>query len=247
MKKLLLTLTMILSVMALSAQVFTVTEAETGNVVQNGASYFIYGEGNEWGEINMEFTITANDTTSIVGEKVEMNVVENTSNWFCWGVCLPSTEFVSRPNELYADASDVFSVHYMFEDGYTMFDVAGYEQVMQYYLYTTDDPDNKFVINVTFKYSLDDVEDINAVEEFSGAYPVPASDVVNFDYSFNSGVNSAMVAVYNMMGQEVLRSDVSGMSGKLSLNVSDLADGVYFYSLIVNGKTEKSSKLVVRH
>ena len=90
------------------------------------------------------------------------------------------------------------------------------------------------------------VEDVNNIAEFSNAYPMPASDVVNFDYSFNSDVNSAMVAVYNMMGQEVLRSDISGMSGKHSLNVSDLADGVYFYSLIVNGKTEKSNKLIIR-
>ena len=116
---------------------------------------------------------------------------------------------------------------------------------MTYYIYEEGDPDNAIVINVIFKYTLDDVESISAIDEFSNAYPMPASDVVNFDYSFNVDVN-AEIAVYNMMGQEVMRNAISGMSGKACLNVSDLTDGIYFYSLIVNGKTEKSSKLVIR-
>ena len=124
--------------------------------------------------------------------------------------------------------------------------VLGEEQRLTLEIVDAANPEESFVINVIFKYSLDGVNDINAVEEFSNAYPMPASSVVNFDYSFNSSVNSAMVAIYNMMGQEVLRSEISGMSGKHSLNISDLTDGVYFYSLIVNGVVEKSNKLIVR-
>ena len=77
-------------------------------------------------------------------------------------------------------------------------------------------------------------------------YPVPASNVVNFDYNFPASVNNATIAIYNMMGQEVMRNEISGIQGKASLNVSDLADGVYFYSLIVNGEMAKSSKLIIK-
>lgn len=245
MKKLLLSLALVISVLALSAQRFTVTEKETGNVVENGASYFIYGDGAAfWGELNLEFNVTTLEHVRLIGEKVENNTVEGTMNYFCWGQCLSPTVFVSDPYDMPADSTDVFSMHYMYQND--MQEVLGQEQSMTYYLYPGDNPDDKFIINIIFKYSLQGVDDINGVEAFSNAYPVPARDVVNFDYNFNSNVNSAMIAVYNMMGQEVMRSDISGMSGKLSLNVSDLTDGVYFYSLIVNGKTEKSSKLVVR-
>lgn len=231
--------------MALSAQGFTVKEKETGNIVENGASYYVYGDGEAtWGELNIEFDVTANENVRLIGEKVEMQVVENTQNYFCWGNCFLSTVYVSDPVNLDAGQFEVFSMHYMYNDAIE--DVAGLEQIMQYYLYPANNPDDIFVINVIFKYSLDGVEDISNIDEFSNAYPMPASNVVNFDYNFASSVD-AEVAIYNMMGQEVLRSDISGTSGKLSLNVSDLADGVYFYSLVVNGKTEKSSKLVVRH
>lgn len=246
MKKLFFTLALLVSVFALAAQSYTVTEKETGNVVENGANYYVYGDGvATGGELNIEFDVTANENVRLIGEKVEVQVVENTQNYFCWGNCFLSTIYVSDPVSLEEGQMEVFSMHYMYDN--VIEDVAGLEQIMQYYLYPANNPDDKFVINVIFKYSLDGVEDISSIGEFSNAYPMPASDVVNFDYNFASSVNSAMVAVYNMMGQEVLRSDISGMSGKLSLNVSDLADGVYFYSLVVNGKVEKSSKLAISH
>ena len=246
MKKLLLTLTLLLSVFALTAQSFVVTEKESGQIVENGATYVVYGDGvATWGELNIEFNVTANENIRLVGQKVENKIVEGTLNYICWGQCLAPTVYISDPFGLEEGQSEIFSMHYMYEN--QIEDVLGKEQNMTYYLYLGDAPDHKFIINIVFKYSLNDVEDINGVEAFSNAYPAPARDVVNFDYSFNSSVSSAMVAVYNMMGQEVMRSDISGMSGKLSLNVSDLADGVYFYSLIVNGVVEKSNKLVVRH
>ncbi len=244
MKKFLLSFTMILSVMALSAQGYTVTNSASGDVVESGVTYHVYGPGNDWGELNIGFTVTANENVRLFGEKVENNVIEGTSNFYCFGLCFGPSVYVNpEPVAFAAGDEQEFSMHFMADDILT---VLGQEQSMTYYLYPADDPDNKFVINVIFMYSMEGMDDISAVEEFGNAYPVPASDVVNFDYSFNSNVSSAMIAVYNMMGQEVLRNDISGMSGKLSLNVSGLADGVYFYSLIVNGNKEKSSKLVVR-
>ena len=50
---------------------------------------------------------------------------------------------------------------------------------------------------------------------------------------------------FNMMGQEVIRQDVNVGGSRMSINVSDLTDGVYFYSLIVNNQTVKTNKLVV--
>ena len=57
-------------------------------------------------------------------------------------------------------------------------------------------------------------------------------------------MQNATIAIYNMMGQEVIRQDVNDTH--VSVNVSDLTDGIYFYSIIVNGDAVKTSKLVVR-
>lgn len=247
MKKLLLSLTMVLAMFAASAQNITVTEKETGNVVENGATYFVFGDGSElWGEIGgemqIEFDVTANENMRVIAKKTPNDpIVEGTSTWLCFGQCLaPSTGVQeTNPEEMTAGNPMLFSGHYM-ADNYTT--VLSQEQSVTFELWNAANPDEKFVINVIFKYSLDDVAEVSAQNVIS-AYPTPATSVINFDYNVNG---NAMVVIYNMMGQEVMRSDLNGMSGKLSMNVSDLNSGVYFYSLVINGKTEKSNKIVIR-
>lgn len=247
MKKLLLSLTMVLAMFAASAQNITVTEKETGNVVENGATYIVFGDGSElWGEIGgemqIEFNVIANENMRVVARKTPNNpIVEGTSTWLCFGQCLaPSTGVQeTNPEEMTAGNPMLFSGHYMADD-YTM--VLGQEQSVTFELWNAANPDEKFVINVIFKYSLEDVEEIASQNTIS-AYPTPATDVINFDYNVDG---NAMVVIYNMMGQEVMRNEIAGQNGTLSMNVSDLSSGVYFYSLVINGRTEKSSKIVVR-
>ena len=247
MKKLLLSLTMVLAMFAASAQNITVTEKETGFVVENGATYIVFGDGSElWGEIGgemqIEFNVTANENMRVVARKTPNNpIVEGTSTWLCFGQCLaPSTGVQeTNPEEMTAGNPMLFSGHYMADD-YTM--VLGQEQSVTFELWNAANPDEKFVINVIFKYSLEDVEEIASQNTIS-AYPTPATDIINFDYNVDG---NAMVVIYNMMGQEVMRNEIAGQNGTLSMNVSDLSGGVYFYSLVINGKTEKSSKIIVK-
>ena len=48
-----------------------------------------------------------------------------------------------------------------------------------------------------------------------------------------------------MMVQDVIRQNLSVSGSRLDINVSDLTDGVYFYSLIVNNQAVKTNKLVI--
>ena len=245
MKKLLLSLTMVLAMFAASAQNITVTEKETGNVVENGATYLVFGDGSAaWGvpgdEMFIEFDIVANEDMRLIGKKIENNVVEGSMNYICFGQCLAPFVYETEAIPTAVGDTMLFSAHYMAEEDYLL--IAGEEQSMTYEIWDAANPDEKFVINVIFKYSLDDVEEVSAQNVIS-AYPTPATDIINFDYNVNG---RAMVVIYNMMGQEVMRNEIAGQNGTLSMNVSDLSGGVYFYNLVVNGRTEKSSKIVIK-
>lgn len=243
MKKLILTLVMILSVTALSAQRYIVTEKESGNVVENGASYYIYGDGSaNYGELVLDLRVTANEDVNLTASVDVIQNVEGTYNSICLDQCYAPGITVTPVVSFAAGDSKDFAMHYMYEN--SIEEVLGQEQIMKYYLHE-EGSNGLFIINVTFKYSLDGIDDYSRAGVFSNAYPMPARDVVNFDYNFASSVN-AEIAIFNMMGQEVLRNEINGMSGKASINVSDLTDGIYFYSLIINGKTEKSNKLIIR-
>ena len=246
MKKLFLTISLVISVFAMLAQRITVTEFPSGEAVESGASFYIYGDGSEsWGEpggeLLKEFKITANADIALIAAR-EGEAIPGTQNTICLDLCYSHTVSVTNPVSIAAGGWKVFSGHYLADD-YTQ--VLGQEQHLTYYLYEEGAPSDRFVINVTFKYSLDGIDDYSNTDVFSNPYPMPARDVVNFDYNFATNVVSE-VAIFNMMGQEVMRSEINGTQGRASINVSDLADGIYFYSLIINGKTEKSNKLIVR-
>jgi hypothetical protein len=234
----------------MSAQSYVVTEKETGNVVENGATYNIFDDGSSyWGvgeELFIEFEVTALEDVSLITEKVENNTVEYSRNYFCFDLCYGASTFISSPVDMSpGNPPTLLSMHYGTEYPHEYTELLGQTLNMTYYIYPADNPSDRFVINVTFKYSMDGIEDYNNAEMFSNPYPMPARDVVNFDYNFASNVVGE-VAIFNMMGQEVMRSEINGMQGKASINVSDLADGIYFYSLIIDGKTEKSNKLIIR-
>ena len=248
MKKLIFTLVLLLSVFALSAQSFIVTEKESGNVVETLSTYYVWGDGSEFswgypgGQLEAEFKVEATDNIDIVCAKFENNDIPGTTNDLCLGACYTPTTTVTPPKPMAQGEIWDFSVHYQAEDYLT---VLGQQKSMTYHLYDNNNPEVIFVLNVFFMYSYESINDYSSAEVFSNAYPMPARDVVNFDYNFATSVIGE-VAIFNMMGQEVMRSEISGMQGKASINVSDLADGIYFYSLIINGKTEKSNKLIIR-
>ena len=122
----------------------------------------------------------------------------------------------------------------------------GTEITIAYTFYDARNPEKKYTFTINLKYeSTEAIADFNSVDVFSNAYPNPASSTVSFDYNMPYDVNSASIAIYNMMGQEVVRQNLSIGGSRADINVSDLNEGVYFYSLIVNNKTVKTNKFVV--
>ena len=163
-----------------------------------------------------------------------------TQDYFCWGTCyMPGV--LSGSNTVNAGGEGIFNGHCGFYDADWNVLPVGSEAKVTYTFYDERNQDVKYSFVVNFKYQPDAVEEINTI--FSNAYPNPASNFVNFDVEMQN-VQSASIAIYNMMGQEVIRQDIN--DSHVSINVSDLTDGIYFYSLIVNNETVKTNKLVVR-
>ena len=166
------------------------------------------------------------------------------SNYLCWGNCyMPGV--LEAENVVTAGGEGIFNGHCMFVDAEFQTLPEGTEIHMVYTFYDERNPEEKYTFNVNFKYQSDAIVDFNSVNVFSNAYPNPANNTVSFDYNMPFDVNSASVAIYNMMGQEVVRQDLNLGGSRADINVSDLNEGVYFYSLIVNNQTVKTNKFVV--
>lgn len=201
------------------------------------------------GDINMMYELTFDMKVTNIGDE-EVTITcerivtspEAGSNYFCWGSCFAPA--ISQGDLALAPAdTSVFNAHFApIDENWNP--IVGTEITIEYHFY--ERTGEHMVFEVYFKYDPTiGITDYNDVDVFSNAYPNPANNVVSFDYDMPFNAQTASVAIYNMMGQEVIRQDVNLGGSRLDINVSDLTDGVYFYSLIVNNQAVKTSKLVI--
>ena len=244
MKKLLLSLILMIFAAQLSAQ--SLAFKYEGETVEAGTTINIVSDLNP--SMEMQFDIHVINTTdadiNVVAQMEDLTGIGMT--YLCWGNCfMPGV--LEAQNTVTAGGEGVFNGHVMFVDANSGEVLpVGTEIKMAYTFFDERNPEEKYVFTVNFKYeSEESIVDYNSVEVFSNAYPNPANNTVSFDYNMPYDANSASVAIYNMMGQEVVRQDLNLGGSRADINVSDLNEGVYFYSLIVNNQTVKTNKFVV--
>ena len=243
MKKLLLSLIVMVFAAQLSAQ--SLAFKYEGETVQPGTTIDIVSDINASFEIQFDLDIinTTDADINVVAQMEDLTGIGMT--YLCWGSCyMPGTLEATHP--VAAGGEGVFNGHVMFMDANSgeMLPV-GTEVKMAYTFFDERNPEQTYTFNVNFKYQPESIVDYNSVDVFSNAYPNPANNTVSFDYNMPYDVNSASVAIYNMMGQEVVRQNLNLGGSRADINVSDLNEGVYFYSLIVNNQTVKTNKFVV--
>ena len=183
--------------------------------------------------------LTSNDQNVIVEKEVVENL-EGTSNTFCWaGNCFGPGTITSPASTVLANSlnTDDLSFHVTFEE--QVFGVV----TMRYYAYDERHPEERISINVKFHKSGAGLAENSRPMTMGRAYPNPASTVVHFNYSFDGQLT---VVVYNLLGQEVLRKDLNANDGQMSLSVADLQAGIYFCTMMVNGRAWTTQKFVVK-
>jgi len=185
---------------------------------------------------------TTSSPIDVLVKKVEISLIPGTMNTFCWGLCFPPSIYISPdPKTINGNATDSinFSGHYN-PTGFT----GG--STIRYVFFNRANPLDSVCVNVTYEAWEVGIDDQNAKSTLSGAYPNPANNFVNFEYSGNRE-NSGSVIIRNLVGSIVKQCGFSSISGKVSIVTSDLPNGIYFYSLDIAGKTMTTRKLIVRH
>jgi hypothetical protein len=77
------------------------------------------------------------------------------------------------------------------------------------------------------------------------AFPNPASQQTSIEYSLSQSFQNAYVKVYDLMGKEMAQYDLDSENGTIRLNLRNYTEGVYFYTLVADGKSIATKKLVV--
>lgn len=186
---------------------------------------------------------TSTEMTNVFVRRVVNQEVTSTTNSFCFGIqCYPpwinessvgDTAKVGKINKsFYADYypdghGGLTSITYEFYDNVT------------------------FGVPVSSKATIEFLISANGINEdklvFKGPFPNPASASTNFEYNLPASHNNAQLIIRNMLGVDVENITLESRSNKKSINVSNYPSGIYFYTLIVDGKVIQSKKLIIKH
>lgn len=186
-------------------------------------------------------------TINVLCKKVQCSMLDSTEITMCWaGSCYPSSTFVS-PNAQAITAGQTitdFIGHYT-QTAYLHFKSG--ESVVRWVFFDKINPNDS--VSVTIKYATFPL----AIEEsaarramLSNAYPNPSASETSFSYSIPVG-SQGTILVRDLLGSTVQSLVLPVSFGKTTLNTMNLSDGIYFCSLMVDGKVNQTKKIVVKH
>jgi len=195
----------------------------------------------EWGIMNQEMALhnLTGETINVVVEKEEIQIMPETQNYFCWGMCYDPSVVIGRPVPLEGNTvsePNALSFHHMVNE------IPG-TNIVRYHAYPDGQPENRVTVEVWFANNATNVSE-DAIS-FGKAYPNPASTTVRFDIQ-NAGNNVVTATIYNLLGQEIMSQTVSDMQSRIEFPVSHLQPGIYFCNFNIGGVTRKTEKFIVK-
>jgi len=179
---------------------------------------------------------------SVKVKKVELSLVDGTINMFCWGLCFAPQVYVS-PDSIMIDGDSVnrtdFSGHYI---------PSSYKgvSVIRYVFFNTANTNDSVCVNISYSAFPLGISNAQGSAVLSNAYPNPANSNVSFNFNVTGSENNSIV-IRNILGSVVSAMTLSGNSGKITIDTGDLAEGVYFCSLLINGESTITRKLIIKH
>lgn len=241
MKKIVLSL-LLASVTGVYVYSQSLSLSDSTGPVPNNSMYFKQGHVLD-DEIVCHIFVTNNTANSIqlVVKKVEQGVVSGSLNTFCWGLCYPPDIFVSPPMALPGNFTDSIN----FSGHYSPLGFSGVSRI-RYVFFDEANPSDSVCVNVSYGAFPVGVPEPVAKTALGNAYPNPANTTVSFSYSVNTGETGSII-IRNVLGSKVKEISLVNPEGKIAVTVSDLPEGIYFYSLNLDGKALFTRKLVIKH
>ena len=75
--------------------------------------------------------------------------------------------------------------------------------------------------------------------------PNPWNEETRISYSLPDGFSDASIRIYNLQGTQVKKFDLSSPSGEVVLQASELAAGIYIYSLVAGGQELSTKRMML--
>lgn len=191
---------------------------------------------------------TGSSSIDVLCKKYHLSMLDSAEITMCWaGSCYSPETFIS-PNAQPIPAGHIvsdFVGHYT--STRTSYHFISGESVVRWVFFDRANVNDS--ASVTIKYTTYPlgIEEANACQGLlSNAYPNPASGYATCGYAVPAGSKGTII-IRDVLGSTVQTQTLSDAKGKFTMNTINLSDGVYFCSLLVDGKISQTKKLIVKH
>ena len=191
--------------------------------------------------------VSENDVYLMIKREL-ISMIPDAENHFCFGLCYPSS-VSETPESEHLIAGDTFKREndIYFYTGYNPYGKAG-TSIIKYTFYDENNPDDK--ASVVFKFISGSVGICNFDHEIVSifdAYPNPANANVVVKHNFtNQNVENAQIVLTSLTGAVIETIAINPFENGTTIDISNLSQGVYLYSLKANGKVYTTKKLIVK-
>lgn len=242
MKKIIL-FSCVLLLMFLTGRAQNLTLSNNDGIFLNDSSIFMQGDTGSLLVIHMYITNNAATDLEVKVRKRYISVIPDSEPTICWaGGCTDVGTFVSDPQTLTAGLTDSTS----FTADYDSKGHSG-TSVVVYTFFNTNNVYDTVCFIAHFTCNLTGIEDNANNGTISLAYPNPSNKATYINYTLSETDYNAKVVVSDMIGNEIKEIPVAEKEGKVRIDTYDMAEGIYFYSFILNNKIYYTKKLVVTH
>ncbi len=241
MKRTLLLIASLIYFTSLSAQSFILKNSDNAVITGQNIDLLVSPDLG-YGGYHVNVMNNSSTVKSVKVKVYEMNILTGVESYFCWVSCYMPGTLVSP------DAIDI-------EPGATVTNFEGditYTvglkglYATKYVFFDANNPDDSSSVMVNYNLGyLGNPENIVKSAKVSNAYPNPATDNVFIDYKLPANVTNAKIKVSNLLGNTLDVVDLIAREGKATVNVSNLKNGVYFYSLMINNSASVTRKFIV--
>lgn len=211
--------------------------------IPNNSVIQVYGNHTDMQIISL-FGIK-NSSLKDISLSVTKEVIQNadgSDNSFYWGSKIeknetPTNTLSLAPDQLIEDFSTVYNPN--FSKGTSL---------IRYSFFDTNNP--HITTTITIEYITNGINESAKFKPeltLSDAYPNPAESMVYFDYTLPGNIFEAKIIIRTLLGSIVAESYLKADHGKEAINVEELIEGIYFYSLMVGSDIKLTKKLIVKH
>lgn len=219
-----------------------------GNNVVNGQTLTIVGSASTY-ELDATLGVTLNQASadSILVKRYEVWPVDGTMNTFCWGLCYTPYSAGDRP--LWISGLSVnMEPGNLYEGFHAYFYPAGTEGLTKFRFvwYPADAPTDTAYVDIVFDTRANAVgqQELTAAAPVVDVFPNPATGA-DLTLRFSGDVAGAQWVLRNAVGAVERQGTVRAGTNNVAVDLGGLATGVYFASIVRQGRMVATRRVVI--